>query len=70
MYLSQTLLASLMQIAQCVLIEAELVEHSGVNVAEVTESLHCAKTDLIGAPTTCPHLMPPPAIHMLKPRLW
>ena len=69
--LGQPLFAPLVQVAQRVLIQPELVQDRGVDVAEVDAGFDVARRPMSSvAPTIWPPLMPPPAIHIVKPRLW
>ena len=66
----QPLFPALVHVAQRVLVQAQLIQHRGVDVAQVVRfsTVACSPISSV-APITWPPLMPPPAIHIEKPRL-
>jgi len=61
--------APLVQVTEGILIQTELIEDGGVNVAQVIGVFDCVQSDGVGYANRLAPLMPPPASHMEKPRL-
>ena len=66
----QAEVAALELVGQPLVVDAEQVQHRGVQVVDVDDVLDGVVAELVGAPWVMPPLMPPPASQIEKPLMW